>query len=59
VTHPLAESVVEALVGDEPGRVEGEGEGGLVRRVVALEVVLQHSPKLVPELQCILQICTL
>ncbi len=40
MTHPLAESVVEALVGDEPGRVEGEGEGGLVRRVVTLEVVL-------------------
>ncbi len=53
MTHPLAESVVEALVGDEPGGVEGEGEGGLVRRVVSLEVVLQHRPKLVPVLQCL------
>ncbi len=53
MTHPLAEGVVEALVGDEPGRVEGEGEGGLVRCVVTLEVVLQHRPKLIPELQCL------
>ncbi len=53
MTHPLAEGVVEALVGDEPGGVEGEGEGGLVRRVVTLEVVLQHSSKLVPEFQCL------
>ena len=49
MTHPLAEGVVEALVGDEPGGVEGEGEGGLVRRVVTLKVVLKHRPKLVPE----------
>ncbi len=53
MTHPLAEGVVEALVGDKPGGVEGKGEGGLVRRVVTLEVVLQHRPKLVPELQCL------
>jgi hypothetical protein len=53
VTHPLAKGVVKALVGDKPGRVEGEGEGGLVRRVVTLEVVLQHRSKLVPELQCL------
>jgi len=52
VAHPLAEGVVESLVGGEPGGVEGQGEGRLVRRVVTLEVVLQHRTELVPEFRC-------
>ena len=48
MADPLAKGVVESLVGDEPGRVEGEGEGRLVGGVVPLKVVLQHRTELVP-----------
>ena len=39
--HPLVQHLGEALVGDEPGGVEGEGEGGSVGAVVTLKVVVQ------------------
>ena len=42
--HPLVQHLGEALVGDEPGGVEGEGEGGSVGAVVTLEVVVQQLP---------------
>lgn len=47
--HPGGQDVVEPLVGDQPGRVEGQREGRAVSRVVALKVVLQKSTELVPK----------
>ena len=47
--HPRGQDVVEPLVGDQPGRVEGQREGRAVSRVVALKVVLQKSTELVPK----------
>ena len=44
VGHPLVEDVSEALVGDQPGWVEREGEGSSVGAIVSLKVVVQQLP---------------
>lgn len=44
VGHPLVEDVSEALVGDQPGGVKGEGEGSSVGAIVSLKVVVQQLP---------------
>merc|ERR550539_253794 len=47
VGHPLVEDLGESLVGDQPGGVEGEREGGTVGAVVTLKVLVQQLPELV------------
>ena len=47
--HPVLQDVVKPLVGDEPGRVEGERERSLVGVVVTVEVVHQQVSELVPD----------
>ena len=44
VGHPLVEDLGESLVGDQPGGVEGEREGGTVGAVVTLKVLVQQLP---------------
>ena len=44
VGHPFVEDLGESLVGDQPGGVEGEGEGGPIGAVVTLKVVVQQLP---------------
>ena len=47
-SHPFSEDIIEFLVGDQPGRVEGQGERSLVGAVVALKVLLEKSLELFP-----------